>query len=970
MSFRHFSRRGSARVASSSRQQRRKVLVERLESRQLLAGDVEFIDSLPSAEEARFGSPVVTQEGREACLAFIAAAGTAEGEALPGPPEAPGPVDLSAAIVQPAGPLAQNDPFTSEITFENAGPGDATATNLTVSFDAGLAGVTWEREVIQPQAAAVPASSLDGTNGFRLQGETASQLSGSKVSGVGDINGDGIDDVAVSFAGGAGIGGGTDPDGIFVVFGTNAGFPADLNLGTLDGTNGFKLTGVGIGGFSLSVDGAGDVNGDNTQDLIIGAPGDVFSSTDGGKAFVIFGKSTFSPVLDASTLNGTDGFIVNGLNPGDTLGGSVSGAGDLNNDNIDDIIIGARGVDVPNPSGVPTDPDLQSAGEVYVIFGQNTAFGATFDLATLNGTNGFVVRGSVEGDNLGVAVSEAGDVNGDLIDDIIFTAPQGGTTTSSGLGEAFVFYGKSSGFAAAVNSSAINSTNGFKIAGIRANQEFGFEASGAADINGDGFADVIIGEGPDPGLLVGGARAYVVMGHNNTTGVFDLATLNGTNGFDVSPTAAGSPSILRVSGAGDVNGDGFADVIVGTAATTVDTTPIPGGGFVLFGKDTPFATSVNLSTLDGSNGFVIQGMNSMEQAGDAVGAAGDVNGDGKSDVIVGAPFASPGGSILAGESYVVFGRGSTITNGAGPINDTLDMLVGDQVIYRVSATIAPTATVSTTVDATATPGTGVTDTVPGNNSASATTTILASDNTAPSITNVFVAGTGWNNTFVDGVDGGGVGSGNGLGIELSAGQHIPNAGINRIYLQFSEDIGSLTSSQVELRGSAGVYGIGTVTYNPVTFLAEVPITGTIGFDKLRLSVNETVTDIAGNMLDGNGDNAPGGIFDLRFDVAPGDINGDGQVFTTDLLQWQAAFNSLPGSANYNPRADLNGDGQIFTTDLLVWQSNFNQNLANVAEPAPSSFPPPPGPPASESDAAQAIDELMGNEEGFDFNPLF
>ena len=76
---------------------------------------------------------------------------------------------------------------------------------------------------------------------------------------------------------------------------------------------------------------------------------------------------------------------------------------------------------------------------------------------------------------------------------------------------------------------------------------------------------------------------------------------------------------------------------------------------------------------------------------------GDFNNDGLDDVLLGAPFGSPNTLLLSGESYVVFGRGSTFTQGAGAINEVVDIAPGDRVVYRVSATIAPTATVSTVV---------------------------------------------------------------------------------------------------------------------------------------------------------------------------------------------------------------------------------------------------------------------------------
>ena len=114
-------------------------------------------------------------------------------------------------------------------------------------------------------------------------------------------------------------------------------------------------------------------------------------------------------------------------------------------------------------------------------------------------------------------------------------------------------------------------------------------------------------------------------------------------------------------------------------------------------------------------------------------------------------------------------------------------------------------------------------------------TVTPGDTTPPAITQIILAGSGWNSTFIDGVDGDGVGSGNGLGMELSPGMHISNAGIDRIHLFFSEDIGSLSADQVELLGSDGAYAIDAIEYHDSTYVAVVHLDTTIGFDKLRLS---------------------------------------------------------------------------------------------------------------------------------------
>ena len=117
-------------------------------------------------------------------------------------------------------------------------------------------------------------------------------------------------------------------------------------------------------------------------------------------------------VFNLSNLNGTNGFILNGIAAIDQSGFSVSDAGDVNGDGIDDLIIGAFGA----------DPNGSFSGQSYVVFGNSTGFSPTLNLSTLNGTNGFILNGIAEGDQSGNSVSSAGDINGDGIDDLIIGA--------------------------------------------------------------------------------------------------------------------------------------------------------------------------------------------------------------------------------------------------------------------------------------------------------------------------------------------------------------------------------------------------------------------------------------------------------------------------------------------------------------------------------------------------------------------
>lgn len=333
------------------------------------------------------------------------------------------------------------------------------------------------------------------------------------------------------------------------------------------------------------------------------------------------------------------------------FGNHVSSVGDINHDGIDDAMIAAF-------------------SKAYLLFG--TANPPT-DVATaaLDGTDGFVLT---DFDRRITSVASGGDVNGDGIDDLVLGAANAGnpsgSPTSSAEGRVYVVYGSDNGFAASLNVAELNATQGTTITGYVAENGYGsgigYSVDIAEDINGDSIDDLIIG-----GFAGYDSRTdavYIVHGATDLPSAIPVEGLDGVNGFaiyDSSRSEFGAYQYVgeSVSGGGDLNGDGMGEIVFGSLNGILGVSGTPATANILFGTNQPRPAVIDVRNVNDADitratyGYS-PGSGEFSFTADAISLSdtGDINGDGRTDFLIGAGRASNFGIAEVGSAHVIYGN--------------------------------------------------------------------------------------------------------------------------------------------------------------------------------------------------------------------------------------------------------------------------------------------------------------------------
>jgi hypothetical protein len=432
------------------------------------------------------------------------------------------------------------------------------------------------------------ATGLAAVAAWTAESDQGAANFGRSVSTAGDVNGDGYSDVIVGAY--TYDNGQADEGRAYVYLGSAVGL-SGIPAWTVESDQANAQ-------FGITVATAGDVNGDGYADVIVGSYLYDNGQADEGRAFIYYGSATGLATTPAWTGETNEASA--------QFGWSVATAGDVNGDGFSDVIVGAN----------LSDNGQADEGRTYLYFGAASG---------LTSNENWAVDSNQSLGRIGWSVASAGDVNGDGYDDVV----AGATGYYNGLGAALVYLGSPTG-PGVIPDAILDENLGLPGGGGVAN--FGRSVAAAGDVNGDGYGDVIVGG--FGGFNSVGGKAYVFLG--SASGVADTPVWTAT------PSQIQTDFAFSVAGAGDINGDGYADVIVGEQKLDVlGAGPDAGAAYVYYGSPSGPSPTPSWSRT---------GPSQSDQFGSSVASAGDVNRDGYSDVIIG---ASHPGNI--GKAYVFLG---------------------------------------------------------------------------------------------------------------------------------------------------------------------------------------------------------------------------------------------------------------------------------------------------------------------------
>lgn len=440
---------------------------------------------------------------------------------------------------------------------------------------------------------------------------------GHRAVSAGDVDGDGLDDILVSAMGNTTYGELVGRAYIFLAKNFTGELDADHADYILYGTAPEQRAGYSIAAL-------GDVDGDGRADIAVGSPTYPDRLAVKGQVAIITGKDLkkygHSIPLDNAS------YILLGENHQDGFGASIAGLGDIDGDGRGDFVVGAMTYG-------------SYYGKIYVFTSSTLKSGeSTADIAT------YSYQGSGSEDRLGLAVANAGDVDGDGLNDII----AGAQYAESDKGAAYLIYTQD----LTASKSSIDDIAAYRFFGSTANHLVGYSVAGAGDVDGDGLDDLLIGSNYSLGSYDYG-HAFLVYAQDLKSST-DLELLNDAS-VVFSCHHSGNWCGFSVAGAGDVDGDGLDDFLIGDPYNS-QVISKGGAAFLFLGASlSSKITSIEPDDAD----YQFYGEKKSSAAGNWVATAGDINADGLSDIIIGATGYDIGEKTNEGKVYVIQGAVDT-----------------------------------------------------------------------------------------------------------------------------------------------------------------------------------------------------------------------------------------------------------------------------------------------------------------------